>query len=57
MTIYFNKNQEDIEISKQKLQLLATHYKQMANILVSNEVQDLLKNCRARDITKDLKRL
>jgi hypothetical protein len=54
MTIYFNKNQENIEISKQKLQLLASHYKQMANILVSNEVQDLLKKWQGKRYNKRL---
>lgn len=54
MTIYFNKSYEDIEISKRKLQMLANHYKQIANALVSNEVQAVLKNWQGKTYNKRL---
>lgn len=54
MTIYFNKSLEDIEISKQKLDLLSKHYKQIADVLSSNEVQFLLKEWQGKQYNKRL---
>jgi hypothetical protein len=54
MTIYFNKESEDIEISKQKLELLSKHYKQIADVLSSNEVQSLLKEWQGKQYNKRL---
>lgn len=54
MTIYFNKSSEDIEISKQKLELLSNHYKQIADVLSSNEVQAVLKEWQGKQYNKRL---
>lgn len=54
MTIYFNKSVEDIAISKRKLQILADHYKQIANVLVSSEVQAVLKKWQGKTYNKRL---
>lgn len=54
MTIYFNKSSEDIEISKQKLELLSKHYKQIADVLCSNEVQAVLKEWQGKQYNKRL---
>lgn len=54
MTIYFNKSSEDIEISKQKLELLSKHYKQIADVLSSNEVQAVLKEWQGKQYNKRL---
>lgn len=54
MTIYFNKSLEDIKISKQKLDLLSKHYKQIADVLSSNEVQAVLKEWQGKQYNKRL---
>ena len=54
MTIYFNKGLEDIEISKQKLDLLSKHYKRIADVLSSNEVQAVLKEWQGKQYNKRL---
>lgn len=54
MTIYFNKDNESIAISKRKLQMLADHYKQIANALTLNEVQAVLKNWQGKFYNKRL---
>lgn len=54
MTIYFNKDNESIAISKRKLQMLADHYKRIANALTSSEVQAVLKNWQGKIYNKRL---
>jgi len=54
MTIYFNKDNDSIAISKRKLQMLANHYKQIANALTSNEVQAVLKEWQGKTYNKRL---
>lgn len=44
MTIYFNKDTESISISKRKLEILAQHYKQIADVLSSKEVKEVIEN-------------
>lgn len=54
MTIYFNKDNESIAISKRKLEILCQHYKQIANALTSNEVQKVLKDWQGKIYNKRL---
>lgn len=54
MTIYFNKDNESIAISKRKLEILCQHYKQIANALTSNEVQKVLKDWQGKTYNERL---
>lgn len=54
MTIYFNKSEDNIKISKKKLTMLAGHYKQMSNVLKSEPVQELLKKWQGKQYNKRL---
>lgn len=54
MTIYFNNSNDNIKISKKKLEMLAGHYKQMSNVLKSEPVQELLKKWQGKQYNKRL---
>lgn len=52
MTIYFTLSDENKEVSIKKLELIASHYKHMADTLCSNEVQELVKKWEGKKYTK-----
>jgi len=52
MTIYFDLSEGNKKVSIRKLELIANHYKHMANVLCSNEVQALVKKWEGKKYTK-----
>lgn len=52
MTIYFTLSDENKKVSIKKLELIASHYKHMADTLYSNEVQALVKKWEGKKYTK-----
>lgn len=52
MTIYFTLSEGDRKVSIKKLELIASHYKHMADTLCSNEVQALVKKWEGKKYTK-----
>lgn len=52
MTIYFNKDTESIAISKRKLEILAQHYKQIADVLSSKEVKEVIEKFQGKVYSK-----
>lgn len=52
MTIYFTLSDENKKVSIEKLELIASHYKHMADTLCSNEVQALVKKWEGKKYTK-----
>lgn len=54
MTIYFTLSEGNKQVSIKKLELIADHYKHMADTLKKDEVQELIKKWEGKKYTKRL---
>lgn len=54
MAIYFNLSEDNKQASIKKLELIANHYKHIADVLKSDEVQEVIKKWEGKRYTKRL---